>query len=143
MENTIFAPSEISFSKKTALWLIQNLQQLRSGLWPRDSSTHKDELSQHGKHKQAPFITSIDYAAEIQVRLEKCGIDGLILEAIEGWGKSEESIASYFNMPLWSIYKRKNKALRYIASGSARRWLNTDKRRGITYQEFKKKRSNK
>jgi len=54
-------------------------------------------------------------AAEVEYRLEKCGLDGLLLEAIEGWGKSEQSLAKYLGIPTWSVRKRAKNALRYIS----------------------------
>jgi len=73
------------------------------------------------------------------VYCEKCGQDGLILEAIEAWGKSEESMAKYLKMPVWSVHKRAKQALSYVASGPARRWHHTPKRKGEDYQAFKKR----
>lgn len=135
-----YSPGEIRFTHQTALWLVQNLGSLRNGYWPPEASNYIDLSTgkKSGKHK-APFETPIDYAVEIQLRMEKCGIDGLILEAIECWGKSEESLANYIKMPVWSIAKRKKRALAYVASGPNFRWHNTSKRKGETYQEFKKR----
>lgn len=136
-----YSPGEIRFDLKTALWLIQNLSQLEAGHWPPEASNYIDIPGIKGRGHRAPFATPVEYSAEIKSRLEKCLIDGvpdgLILEAIESWGKSPESLATYFGMPEWSIIKRADKALKYVASGPARRWMSTKKRRGETYQEFK------
>lgn len=136
-----YSPGEIHFSIKTALWLIQNLGILRGGHWPPEASNYIDIPlgKKTGKHR-AYFETPILYATEIQSRMEKCGIDGLILEAIECWDKSVASLASYFRMPEWSIRKRRKTALGYVASGPARRWHHIKKRKGETYQDFKKRR---
>lgn len=137
-----YAPREIIFTRATTLWLIQNLGSLRTGYWPPEASNYIDIPG--GNHsKKAPFTTPIEYAAEIESRLEKCGIDGLILEAIECWGKSESSMANYFKRPLWSIMKSYKLALRYVSSGPARRWLNSRKRIAVSYKEFKATRGKK
>jgi len=134
-----YSPGEIKFTRVQVLWLLQNLGSLRDGYWPPEASNYTDSLIiKSGGHK-APFVTPIDFAAEIEARLERCGLDGLILEAIECWGKSEASIASYFGTPEWKIFKRYKRALRYVASGPARRWHNTKKRQGVTYHEFENK----
>ena len=135
-----YSPREVVFTRKTARWLIQNLGNLRDGHWPPEASSYIDIPTgkKTGSHK-APFITPIEYAAEIETRLEKCGLDGLILEAIEGWGKSEESLAKYLRMPEWSIRTRARRALAYVASGPDRRWHDTKKRKGETYQNFKRR----
>lgn len=134
-----YAPGEIWFSNQQVLWLIQNLGTLHEGYWPPEASSYIDIPSKGSKHK-AYFETPIEYAAEIQKRLEKCGLDGLILEAIECWDKSVESLAAYLRKPEWSIWKRRKNALGYVASGPVRRWHNTEKRRAETYDEFKKRR---
>lgn len=135
-----YSPGEIRFTHRTALWLVQNLGTLRNGHWPPEASSYIDIGGKKTASQKAPFITPIEYAAEIETRLEKTGTDGLILLAIECWGMSETSLSKYFKMPDWSIRKRARRALGYVASGPARRWHNIRKRKGETYQEFKERR---
>ena len=135
-----YSPGEIHFTHKTALWLIQILGILRDGHWPTEASSYIDmPTGKKSISRKAPFATAIEYAAEIETRLEKCGLDGLILEAIECWGKSEASMASYFKMPEWSIRKRRKTALGYVASGPNRRWHTARKRKAETYAEYKER----
>ena len=131
-----YSPGEIRFTVRQVLWLLHNLCSLREGYWPPEASSYVDLPGKHVGSK-APFSTPIEYAAEIEKRCEKCGTDGLILEAIESWDKSVASIASYFRKPEWSILKRRKNALGYVASGPARRWHDISKRKGETYAEFK------
>lgn len=135
-DDTWFAPGEIHFTHITTLWLIANLGCLRAGTWPHEASNYIDLPGCKKKGGKAYFQTPEEYAAEIEERLEYTGIDGLILEAIEGWGKTDDSLARYFRMPLWSIRKRCRNALRYVASGNNRRWHDTYKRKGEEYLEF-------
>ena len=103
-----YSPREIKFSREQVLWLIRNLPALREGSWPVEASSYIDiPIGKNiGKHK-AYFETPVEYAAEIQYRLERAGIDGLILEAIECWDKSESSMASYLRLPIEDIEKLK------------------------------------
>jgi len=131
-----YSPGEVRFTVRQTIWLIQNLGSLREGCWPPDYLN----IMVRGKGpRKAPFETPIWYAVEIQVRMERCGIDGLILEAIECWGKSVESLAGYFRMPEWSIRKRRKTALGYVASGPARRWLTARKRTPESYGDYKRR----
>lgn len=136
-----YSPREILFTRKTCRWVIQNLGSLRSGFWPVEESGYIDPppIGKRTAGRQAPFITPVECAAEITARLERCGIDGLILLAIECWGESEESMASYFSITVRSVRKRYKRALNYVASGPDRRWHDTKKRKGESYQEFKKR----
>ena len=133
-----YSPGEVRFDRKSTLWLIQNLATLRGGHWPTEARSYVDVYTRLLSHK-SPFATPIEYVAEIESRLEECGLDGLILEAIEGWDKSEISLSKYLKMPVWSIRKRANNALAYVASGPNRRWHNTPKRKGKSYREYLKK----
>ena len=137
-EQEWYSPGTIKFTRLHALWLIHNLGVLHSGYWPQEASNYVDTFSKRTKSK-ASFVNPIEYAAEIESRLQKCGIDGLILLAIECWGLSDGSLSEYFGLPEWSIRKRAKNALAYVASGAARRWHNTPKRKGKTYREFLKK----
>ncbi len=137
-EDRFYSPAECRFNRRTTLWLIQNLGSLREGHWPTDASNYVDITSRSNKSR-ASFITPVEYAAEVESRLERCGLDGLILEALECWGKTVDSLGMYFGVPAWSIIKRARRALAYVASGVNRRWHNTPKRKGQSYQEFKKK----
>lgn len=131
-----YSPGEVHFSIRTARWLIQNLGSLRDGHWPPEASNYIDIPGTKSSQRRAPFATPIEYAAEIETRLEKCGLDGLVLEAIECWGKSLASMANYLRKPEWVVRKRCKRALRYVASGPDRRWHDTKKRKGETYQQF-------
>lgn len=137
VEKDWYSPGEIKFTRPTARWLIHNLNTLREGTWPPEASNYIDIAIRSKPGHKAPFITPIEYAAEITTRMQKCGIDGLMLLVFECWGESEESLSKYFGVPAWSIRKRKSKALGYVASGPARRWHNTRKRKGETYQQFR------
>ena len=134
-----YSPGEIRFTRREALWLIQNLQILGSGLYPPEASNYVDIQGKTGRHK-APFETAADYYAEITSRLEKTGVDGLILEAIESWGKSVTSLSRCLDMPEWSIIRRRSNALGYVASGPARRWHKSKRRAAESYGEFKRRR---
>ena len=134
-EKDWYSPGEIRFDRRTVLWLIQNLGVLRGGLWPPEAGNYVDILGKRVSSR-ASFATPIEFAAEIESRLEECGRDGLILEAVECWGKSDESMSKYLKMPDWSVRKRLKNALAYVASGMDRRWHNTPRRKGKTYREF-------
>ena len=134
-----YSPGEIRFTTRQVLWLIQNLGSLQIGHYPPEASNYIDTGGSKGTRHQAPFETAAGYYIEITERLERCGQDGLILEALESWGKSDESMAKYLKIPVWSIRKRMKSALGYMASGPVRRWLNSPKRATESYQDFKQR----
>lgn len=135
-----YSPGEIKFTRVQILWILEHAGTLREGRWPNDPipSGYVDLPTIRKKGgKEAYFIKPIEIIAEVESRLEKCGLDGLILEAIECWDKTIASMASYLRMQDYTIRKKRKTALGYVASGPARRWHDISKRKGETYAEFK------
>lgn len=116
MAKDFYAPGEIKFTRDQVLWLIKNLSTLRAGYWPTESSSYIGIPGRKsGKHK-AYFETPIEYAAEIQKRLEQAwNQSGLILLAIEGWDMTVASLSAYFRVAEWVIQRRRRQALAYVA----------------------------
>ncbi len=135
-----YAPREMQFTRYQTEWALEHLAELRIGLWPPEASNYIDlSLGERGGKTNASFVVPVEIAAELEVRLEHTGIDGIMLEAIVSWGKSEQSVAISFSMSIWTVRKRCKQALRYIASGPNRRWHNTKKRKAVTYKEYLRK----
>ena len=139
MKKDWYSPGEIRWTVHQVLWVIRNLGSIQLGHWPQEASNYIDTQSIMGGRYKTTFETAIDVSAEITDRLEKCGPDGLILLAIECWGLSDDSLAKYFSMPIWSIRKRRKLALGYVASGPARRWLDTKKRKAESYKDYRQR----
>lgn len=138
MAKDYYSPREIHFTRQQIRWILENLGTLRGGYWPPEASSYIDiPIGKRTASRNAPFITAADCYIEISQRLERCGIDGLILLAIECWGESDASLANYLRLSEWSVRKKYKRALAYVASGPARRWHDTKKRKGESYQEFK------
>lgn len=133
-----YRPQEIFYTIRTCRWLLQNLVTLRLGTWPAEASSYVDMSDIFAQSHQASFITAVECVAEVTARLEMCGKDGLILLAIEGWEETPESLSIYLKMPVWSVLKRKKKALRYISSGPVRRWHDSKKRKAVDYSDFER-----
>lgn len=138
MNENWWPPGKIKYTRSQVLWVIKNLPYLREGYWPPNPAGSGYVDSPISKRKSgAYFETPILIAVDIQTRLERCGLDGLILESIEGWDKTVASLSQYLHIPEYSINKRCKRALSYVASGPDVRWHTTKKRRGETYQQFK------
>lgn len=116
MVKDFYAPREIKFTRKQCLWLIKNLPTLRAGYWPPEASSYIDlPLRKKTSKSGAYFTTPIEYAAEIESRLERAGMNGLILLAIEGWDVTVASLSAYFRVSEWVILRRRRQALAYVA----------------------------
>ena len=132
------APKDLKFSKSEMLFLLKHLAGLRKGEYPPNpvgsSYTTLPQCKVRVK-RGGYFEGAIGIAAEIDIRLGQCGLDGLLLEASKTWELSDERLSKAINISIEEVHKRLNRALKYI-SGRNMRWHNTKKRKGVTYHEF-------
>ena len=116
MKDDWYSPKEIKFTRRQVLFLIKNLPTLQLGVWPTDFSHYIDQpIGKRTGKKRGYFETPVEYAAEIMIRLERAGLDGLILEAIDCWEKSVASMAAYFRLQEWTIAKRRKQGLAFVS----------------------------
>ena len=117
MAKDFYAPREIRFTRAQVLWLIKNLSTLRSGYWPTEASSYIDlPLRKKTSKSGAYFTTPVEYAAEIESRLERAGTSGLILLLKEGCeDMTIASLSTYFRVSEWVIHRRRRQALAYVA----------------------------
>ena len=133
------APKDLKFSKSEMLFLLKHLAELRRGEYPPNpvgSSYTALPSAQVRVRRGGYFEGAIGIAAEIDIRLGQCGLDGLLLEGSVTWELSDERLARATNMSVAEVNRRLNRALRYISSGRDVRWHNAKKRSGISYKEF-------
>lgn len=132
-------PRQIVFNREQVLWLLAWLLSIREGNWPPDPRyTGYTDTAGVTKTRsyRAPFEAAALVAAELDARIRACGQDGEMLLAYHCYGMEATRIAKLVKMDEERVMRRIKRALRYIASGPARRWHDTPKRKALTYQEF-------
>jgi hypothetical protein len=93
------------------------LEELRSGHWVSD---HKETgyTGTKGRPKSAStyFATSAGIVGELEFRLERAGIDGLMLEVLYGFEFADmRHVANCLNVEERAIQKRAETALAYVS----------------------------
>ncbi len=118
-----YAPKDINFSRENMMWLIRSLGELLDGDWPASpwGSSYTDIPSIGGGSKEARFVKPCQFAAEVEVRLRRTGLEGKLLMAELNGG----------DVPYEQLSKESRDALNYISG-----W----RRRKQSYREFKKQR---
>ncbi len=130
-----YSPHSIKFTKPQVRWLIPRLQQLRNGEYspdPRESGYTDQGIQGRQFRAGAAFETPAGIAAELDVRIQRAGLDGLLLELLYTVEPDDElfylqHLAMSLNEDIPRITKRIKNALDYI-SGSGRKQR--------TYREF-------
>lgn len=84
-----YSPHDITFSRDQVYWLLSWLELLREGRWPPNFTGYSQApLTQHSRNLHAPFEIPVQYASEIDSRLERTGVDGKLLLAEIQLGKT-------------------------------------------------------
>ncbi len=130
-----YSPSNFSFKRDAILWAIGYLTILRDGEWPREprETGYYGNMQNKQVNKEAKFIKPASIAAEIDIRLEKCGTDGLLLEYTYTNGGQDRPyliphIAKLLNIVEEHVDLRCNRALSYISG-----W----KRKKVPYSTYR------
>lgn len=131
---TWYPIGQITFRPEHMIFLIKSLPLLQEGHYPRNpigtGYTDSKILIKRGRHT-AYFEHPVQLAAEVETRLEQCGPDGLLLEALYAWGKRTKYLMNAFRCNEYQLRKRIKSALWYISG-----W----ERKQIPYREFWTKR---
>lgn len=124
-EREYYKFNELKFDSRCMLWLIRHLATLKEGRYPPDpvgSSSYVDTgLGKRTVRSRAPFENAELIAGEVEARLERCGLDGLILKALTLWEETPEYLAKCLGKPVWSIIERRASALKYISGWRRKR----------------------
>lgn len=117
-------------------WILENIHTLRRGEWP-DSIPSGYTALPGGHSQRAPFENPCLLAAEVSIRISRCGMDGYLVEEKYYNGLSEDEIARKRHLPINRIIRTINKVVWYVSSGRVPRWKDTRWRKGQTYEEWK------
>lgn len=152
-----FPRRDLIYNQEQFLWLLKSLKDLKEGNYPPDptGTGYIDRpIRKKDVRDEAAFVKVVLVAAQVELRISMCGLDGLLLKATEAWGETPEWLFKALNpwlSPHWKLTEvevshRASRALRYCASGPIPRWQTTHrkndegkivvKRWGRTYREF-------
>lgn len=133
-----YLPRDMVFDRPCVEWVWENYHMLSSGIWPGSDPSGYTDVPGHIKHgTHAPFETPVLVAAEVAIRVKRCGLDSYLVEEKYIGLKSEEEIAKDRHLSFDDVCRRINKALWYCSSGRTPRWISTRKHQGQTYEEWK------
>ena len=124
-----YPPRAVSgYSKAQVKWLISNLSTLRDGSYPRNpkESGYTDPAIRQKQVNSTPkFELPAIIAAELDVRIQKAGVDGLMCEFLYAFEPADEvfvveHIAQCLNVERREVEQRIRNAL-YFVSGEKRK----------------------
>ena len=128
-----FSPSVISYCPYQVEWILINLSMLEEGRWPPD---HKDTgYSDYGGRKLrrggAYFEVPVCVAADVTMRLDRCGPDGVLAKKCLADGWDTYTLAQILRKPEEVLQNKIQRVIKYCSGSRART---------ITYYEFTRRR---
>ena len=116
-------PWEIRFTREQVEWLLPHLEEMRRGQYPSEGQDtgYYDVPIKHHPSGHAPFETPCMIAAELDMRIERCGSDGILLRWHYCEGKSLDEISKGAHRSRDDIERRIARVMAYICGRHARR----------------------
>ena len=132
-----YVPRDIINNLAQVIWILENIHTLKSGVWPESVPSGELTMMSHSSH--ASFENACLVAAEIEIRVQRCGLDGYLVGDKYALGQrmteedrmTEEQIARKRHMYVSKVHNIIKSVLDYCASGH--------KQRIESYQEFKRR----
>lgn len=114
MPYEFFSMSAFCFKREQIEWVLPFLHILKEGEWV------KNPIGQEEGEKRKPLATARHempclIAAEIEMRLMRCGKDGLLVKAKFCWNEDVERFARHLNLDINSVDRRVNNTLNYVS----------------------------
>lgn len=113
-----YEPRDIRFCRHQIKWLIENLTILHEIVWP-EGYEHDIPRRKHPSGR-GYFETPIDYAVEVERRLENCGFDGLMLYLLYAYNWTEQMVANYYRTDVEDVRYRAEAVLWHISGWNYR-----------------------
>jgi len=106
----------MNFNHDEVLWILHNYQTLRQGIMP----ARREESLRHVFSYHAPFEHACQLAAEVAIRVQRCGLDGLLVEERFGMlgekpSQTEWQLSQQRHLPVDEVRSRVNKVTWYIS----------------------------
>ena len=149
MTEESYSPKDIRYSKPQMLWLIKNIKALRQGEWPESQfvsgyidlidpiayvkgKVRAKRISRHFS-RRAGFEITCGIVADLDIRMNRCIRDVLMLEAHFGWDKTIGELSRHFQITEQQVTKGIYSALAYISGKWPKRFEDGTLK---SYQQF-------
>lgn len=109
---------EIRFTQEEITWVLCNAELIKAGEWPPEPITSSYTALpsiRKGGGKNARFTKPIEVIAEIERRLEHCGLDGLLAYLYYSYGFDENLLSKYYRLEPGEVKHRIGAVIWFIS----------------------------
>ena len=103
----------MNYTHDEVLWILYNYHALSYGDIPKE----REQVGSFVRNFRAPYETACIMAAEVCVRVKKCGVDGMLVEEkfglLTGYSQTEKEIGRRRQMYVDDVYNRINRVTWY------------------------------
>ena len=130
MSEVWFSYGSIRYSLEQIFFLLENKSLLESGHWvPRHIETGYIGSSKGRKYNtEGYFVKAVVIIAELNLRLNATGLDGILVVERYNHGYDEGELADRYKMDYYEVIDRLNSALSYCRGS---------KRKDTSYENYK------
>ncbi len=131
-------PGEIRYRRDHVMFILEHLNTFMDGRYPPDpgQTGYSNAGWKSSINTKAPFITAAEIFAELDRRLLRCGLDWYLVHDHYERGLIVEDIATLHHMDYEDVWNRIQRAITYVSSGPVPRWIDTEKRKGLDYEQW-------
>jgi hypothetical protein len=111
----------VNFTFNQVKYVLYRYNTFREGTWPDPKPSEK--LCSKARFLRAGFEGACEVAAEIAIRVRRCGLDGMLVEAVfmrEDSPRRESEIARQYHLEVWDVHRRINRVCAYCEGENAR-----------------------
>jgi len=103
----------LNFAFNHVKYILYHYWEFASGIWP--DPKNDENVAVKGLWLKAPFVDACEFAAEVALRVKRCGLDGLLVETIfmRNGTRSEDDVAKEYHIK--DVHGRVNRVVRYCA----------------------------
>lgn len=120
LKQTYWELREIHFTQSQIKWLLPVLKELKEGIYPKQPVGYAGCEVRMRSAGAARFTRPVEIAAELEVRMQLCSIDGLLTLNYFTYGMAIIELMHYVNQDEVEVWNRIGRCLRFC-SGSKRK----------------------
>ena len=129
-----FSPADIQkYCPNQVRWILANLAMLRKGYWPPEgvATGYYDTGGKKYRRGGAYFEVPVCVAIDIELRLVKCGKDGILARQCLSEGWDAVTLAELMGKPVYIIQSKIRRVVNYCSGVRPKQ---------LTYDEFNRRR---